>query len=93
MNIRSSGFHGLAEQQIDKFDNGRLCRGGFGTQAVIKFIFIYLCKVGINVNLCASFGVASYPDDATDLRELLSLADEAMFSVKEHGKNSVRGIT
>ncbi|MBW1893235.1 MAG: GGDEF domain-containing protein [Deltaproteobacteria bacterium] len=54
---------------------------------------IYLSKVGVNVNLCASFGVASYPDDATGLRELLSLADEAMFSVKEHGKNSVRGIT
>lgn len=52
---------------------------------------VYLSDVGINVNLCASFGVASYPDDATDLRELLSLADEAMFSVKEHGKNSVKG--
>jgi len=52
---------------------------------------VYLSDIGINVNLCASFGVASYPDDATDLRELLSLADEAMFSVKEHGKNSVKG--
>ena len=52
---------------------------------------VYLSDRGINVNLCASFGVASYPDDATDLRELLSLADEAMFSVKEHGKNSVKG--
>ena len=52
---------------------------------------VYLVDAGINVNLCASFGVASYPDDATDLRELLSLADEAMFSVKEHGKNSVKG--
>ena len=52
---------------------------------------VYLSDREINVNLCASFGVASYPDDATDLRELLSLADEAMFSVKKHGKNSVKG--
>lgn len=52
---------------------------------------IYLTNAGINVNLCASFGVATFPDDSANLTELLSLADEAMFSVKEHGKNSVKG--
>jgi len=41
----------------------------------------------------SSFGVPTFPDDATSLSELLALADQAMFFVKERGKNSVSGIT
>jgi len=52
---------------------------------------VYLSKLGLKVNLRASFGVATFPDDATSLTALLSLADEAMFSVKERGKDSVSG--
>ena len=53
---------------------------------------VYLSKIGAHVKLQASFGVSSFPDDATGLSELLSLADEAMFSVKESGKDSVSTI-
>ena len=53
---------------------------------------VYLSKIGAHVKLQASFGVSSFPDDATSLSELLSLADEAMFSVKERGKDSVSSI-
>ena len=34
------------------------------------------------VRLSASFGVAVYPDDASDATELMALADRAMFRVK-----------
>ncbi len=35
-----------------------------------------------------SFGIASYPDDASDMKELVSRADAAMYKVKKNGKNS-----
>ena len=53
---------------------------------------IYLSKSGHNVSLGASFGVATLPDDAEDLSGLLALADQAMFRIKQGGKDSV-GIT
>lgn len=53
----------------------------------------YLREEGLRIRLRASFGVSTFPDDATSLSELLALADQAMFLVKERGKNSVSGIT
>jgi diguanylate cyclase (GGDEF)-like protein len=50
----------------------------------------YLAEHGHNLTLTASFGVATFPDDASDVRGLLALADGAMFDVKEEGKNAVR---
>jgi diguanylate cyclase (GGDEF)-like protein len=53
---------------------------------------VYLLNLGLTVSLRASFGVSTFPDDATTLSELLALADQAMFNVKERGKDSVRGV-
>jgi diguanylate cyclase (GGDEF)-like protein len=53
----------------------------------------YLEKAGFNVRVNASLGVSTYPDDADTLSDLLALADQAMFSVKERGKDSVCGIS
>ena len=53
---------------------------------------IYLQKAGLEVHVSASLGVSTYPDDASTLTELLALADQAMFSVKERGKDLVCGI-
>jgi diguanylate cyclase (GGDEF)-like protein/PAS domain S-box-containing protein len=53
---------------------------------------IYLSQNGYNLNLGASFGVATFPDDAKDLSHLLALADQAMFRIKQGGKDSI-GIT
>jgi diguanylate cyclase (GGDEF)-like protein len=50
---------------------------------------IYLSNKGLKVFIRASFGVATYPDDATDLTGLLALADKAMFNVKRRGKDAV----
>lgn len=49
----------------------------------------YLSKWGHEVMLTASFGVATFPEDAADITALLALADKAMFHVKSSGKDSV----
>jgi diguanylate cyclase (GGDEF)-like protein len=49
----------------------------------------YLGTTGRTVRLAASFGVATYPDDARDLESLLALGDQALFSVKEHGRDGI----
>lgn len=51
---------------------------------------IYLRNFGHQVNLKASFGVATFPDDAKDVLTLLACADRAMFDIKEGGKNAVK---
>jgi diguanylate cyclase (GGDEF)-like protein len=49
----------------------------------------YLAQAGLQVQLAASFGVATFPDD-TDSREgLLALADRAMFHIKQTGKGAI----
>jgi len=45
---------------------------------------------GERLTVSGSFGVASFPDDAQNPTELISLADEAMYQVKANGRNGVR---
>lgn len=49
----------------------------------------YLEKENHPVKLTASFGVASYPEDAIDRKELLLAADSSMYKVKNTTKNGV----
>jgi diguanylate cyclase (GGDEF)-like protein len=49
----------------------------------------FLGNQGLQVRIQASFGVATYPEDASDRQGLLALADQAMFRVKRRGKNAV----
>ena len=49
----------------------------------------YLTKAGYHVNLGASFGIASFPDDSDNREGLLALADQAMFHVKQTGKGLI----
>jgi diguanylate cyclase (GGDEF)-like protein len=53
---------------------------------------VYLAAHGHQVPLRASFGLATYPEDAADLASILALADKAMFDVKRTGKNAIRHI-
>ncbi len=53
---------------------------------------VYLTSRGLKVKLQASFGVATFPDDADDQTTLIGLADRAMFGVKASGKNAIRDI-
>ncbi|MGN6554927.1 MAG: diguanylate cyclase [Verrucomicrobiota bacterium] len=49
----------------------------------------FLHKEHINVHLTASFGLATYPHDASDKRELLAAADRGLFRSKASGKNRI----
>ena len=49
---------------------------------------IYLANQEYKVSLRASFGIATFPDDATDKTALLALADRAMFKMKKKSKES-----
>ena len=46
-------------------------------------------KLGkINIPIKISLGISVYPDDASDMANLLDYADQAMYTVKKNGKNS-----
>ena len=49
----------------------------------------YLAGTGRPVRIAASFGIATYPDDAHDLEGLLALGDQALFSVKRTGRGGI----
>jgi len=49
----------------------------------------YLEVAGKTVKITASFGVAIYPDSASDMDTLIKAADVALYSSKEHGRNRV----
>jgi diguanylate cyclase (GGDEF)-like protein len=49
----------------------------------------FLHKEGINARLTASFGLASFPNDAKDKHELLAEADRCLFRSKSEGKNRI----
>ncbi len=50
---------------------------------------IFLEEKGLSLKLTASFGLATYPDDASDAHHLLAEADKCLFASKESGKNRV----
>jgi diguanylate cyclase (GGDEF)-like protein len=50
---------------------------------------VYLPAVKEGVHLRASFGVSTYPEDASNITAMLAKADQAMFQVKTGGKNAV----
>ena len=49
----------------------------------------FISSDGINVKITASYGIATYPVDATDRLELLKLADQAMYRVKETTRDGI----
>ena len=49
----------------------------------------FLTEEGLSLRITASFGVAGYPDHAKDETELLKIADQAMYTAKEMGRNRV----
>ncbi|MBI3404624.1 MAG: sensor domain-containing diguanylate cyclase, partial [Acidobacteria bacterium] len=50
---------------------------------------VWLKDDGLNIHITASVGVASYPSDSNTKAELLHLADEAMYLVKNTSRDSV----
>jgi diguanylate cyclase (GGDEF)-like protein len=52
-------------------------------------VFSFLRGDGLNIRLTVSVGVATLPDVATTADGLIQSADEAMYWVKDHGKNGI----
>lgn len=50
---------------------------------------VYVLDQGIEVCLQASFGLATFPENAEDLNALIAAADQALFAIKETGKNGI----
>jgi diguanylate cyclase (GGDEF)-like protein/PAS domain S-box-containing protein len=51
---------------------------------------IFLRDQGFEVNIRSSFGIATFPDHADDMTDLLAAADHALFGAKGSGKNTIR---
>ena len=49
---------------------------------------VYLLDQGIEVRLQVSFGIATFPEHASDLTNLLGTADRELFKMKEEGKKT-----
>ncbi len=47
----------------------------------------FLGEEDLSIKLTASFGLATYPEDAGDKRQLLAEADKCLFTSKKSGKN------
>ena len=50
---------------------------------------VFLEEFGLEARLSASFGVSLYPEHGNSPQDLMQKADQAMYSVKEHGKDAV----
>ena len=50
---------------------------------------LFFTEEALNIRVTASFGVASFPADGRTRRELLRMADEAMYLVKNTTRNSI----
>lgn len=59
-------------------------------EAISKHVFLQ--EKGLHVQFTASFGVASFPEDASTKEELIKMADEAMYKVKNTTRNGVAAI-
>jgi diguanylate cyclase (GGDEF)-like protein len=74
---------------LQDFDKARALRKAEEIRTRMKET-LYLTSHGHEVKLKASFGIATFPEDAENVTDLLALADRAMFRVKEEGKDAVR---
>ena len=44
---------------------------------------------GYSIKITASFGIATFPDDALSKDEVISMADNAMYNVKRRGRDNI----
>jgi diguanylate cyclase (GGDEF)-like protein len=49
----------------------------------------YMEDEGLKIKLTASFGLASFPTDATNRADLIHMADASMYDVKKSTRNSI----
>lgn len=49
----------------------------------------FFISEGYNIKIPASFGIATFPDDAGTVEEIIKAADNAMYKAKETGRNKI----
>ncbi|HPV20390.1 MAG TPA: GGDEF domain-containing protein, partial [bacterium] len=49
----------------------------------------FFMKEGYNIKVPASFGLATFPEDAGNIEEIIKAADNAMYKSKETGRNKI----
>ena len=54
---------------------------------------LYYQKENFNIKVTASFGLATFPDDANDKEQIIKMADNAMYNVKKKGRNQIIQVT
>ena len=54
---------------------------------------VFLEAMGLAVRVTASIGIASFPDHGETREDLIGCADQAMYRVKERGKNGIEMAT
>jgi len=52
-------------------------------------IYEFILPDEIKINICISIGAATYPDNVSDLSDLVKQADNALYSAKHSGRNKV----
>ena len=50
---------------------------------------VFFTEEGLNIKVTASFGLASFPNDARTRKEILRMADEAMYLVKNTTRDNI----
>jgi diguanylate cyclase (GGDEF)-like protein len=50
---------------------------------------VYFTDEGLNIKVTASFGLASFPTDGRTRKEILRMADEAMYLVKNSTRDNI----
>jgi diguanylate cyclase (GGDEF)-like protein len=74
---------------LPDFDQAQAVEQAQKIQARIRN-HIFLRDQGFEVSIRSSFGVATFPDHADDMTNLLATADQALFGAKGSGKDTVK---
>jgi len=51
---------------------------------------VFFQKEGLDIKVTASFGLATYPDDAANKEDILRRSDQAMYAVKESTRDGIK---
>jgi diguanylate cyclase (GGDEF)-like protein len=88
--VRSSDFVGrYGGEEFVALLPGTDCEGAYELAEKLRQAVSVLTIPALDLRITASFGIASYPADAGDAETLMRVADRALYSAKEKGRNRV----
>jgi diguanylate cyclase (GGDEF)-like protein len=84
--VRYGGDEFVVILQGADFRNALAVTERIREKLIAKTFFI---KEGYNIKVPASFGLATFPEDAGTVEEIIKAADNAMYKAKESGRNKI----